>query len=124
MNRDFCLKERNCFECALKSPLCDILNSEELEILNSNRYEIFFKAGETIRKQGTFMSHVISIQSGQCKMYLEGLSNKNIIIRIIQPHSFILVFASGKDVSNIDQLHTNFKIDKAEAEISLTIIFE
>lgn len=97
---DDCNSDLHCVSCVLKSPLCDVLSEDELEILNSNRYEISFKAGETIRKQGMHMSHVISILSGQCKMYLEGINQKNIILRIIQPHNFI-----GGPGMYIDQRH-------------------
>lgn len=99
-NYNHCYSELKCTSCTLKSPLCNVLAEEELEILNTNRYEISFKAGETIRKQGTHMSHVISIQTGQCKMYLEGINQKNIILRIIQPHNFI-----GGPGMYIDQRH-------------------
>ena len=84
-----CNEEMNCVTCPVKGPLCTMLTNDELSIINHKRYDIFFKKGETIKKQGTYMSHVISIRSGQCKMYLEGINKKNIILRIIQPHSFI-----------------------------------
>jgi CRP/FNR family transcriptional regulator, polysaccharide utilization system transcription regulator len=99
-NYDQCFDDLNCTDCPLQSPLCKLLTQKELEILNLNRYKIFFKAGETIRKQGTHMSHVISIQSGHCKLYLEGFNQKNIILRIIKANNFI-----GGPGMYIDQKH-------------------
>ena len=46
-------------------------------ILSHNGINMFeaihvnFKAGETIKKQGTFMSHVLSVNSGLAKLYIE-----------------------------------------------------
>jgi CRP/FNR family transcriptional regulator len=75
----------SCEECNNKSPLFRILSNEELAILNENRYEVIFKPGENIIKQGTAATHIISLTSGVAKMYIEGLDNKNIILEIIKP---------------------------------------
>jgi len=48
-----------------------------------------FKAGETIKKQGTFMSHVLSVNSGLAKLYIEGIEGRSAILRIVKPTSFI-----------------------------------
>ena len=80
--------EKNCRNCPFMSPLFNFL-SRELDLMNQSRYEIKFKAGETIRKQGTYLSHVISLNNGLAKLYLEGIDNKNVILRIIRPTNFI-----------------------------------
>lgn len=79
----------SCINCARKSPMFYFLSEKELELISNNRFEIKFKKGEIIRKQGTFLSHVISINSGLAKMYLEGHQGKNLIIRIIGSSNFI-----------------------------------
>lgn len=80
---------RNCVDCGIRSPMFDQLNSEELQLINKHRFEIKFNKGEIIRKQGTFLSHVISLNSGLAKLYIEGLKGKNLILRIIKPTRFI-----------------------------------
>ncbi len=80
---------KNCFDCASKSPMFDLLSNAELELINNNKFEVKFKKGEMIRKQGTFLSHVISINSGLAKLYIEGINGKNLILRIIKTKSFI-----------------------------------
>lgn len=81
--------ERNCLNCDLKSPLFCFLTDEELALVRDNKISVTYKKGETIRKQGTYMSHVLSINSGFAKLYLEGLDNHNAIIRIIKPTNFV-----------------------------------
>jgi CRP/FNR family transcriptional regulator, polysaccharide utilization system transcription regulator len=71
------------------SPLFCMLNSEELQLVDENKIHVNFKAGETIKKQGTFMSHVLSVNSGLAKLYIEGIEGRSAILRIVKPTSFI-----------------------------------
>jgi len=71
------------------SPLFCLLNNQELQLVDSNKIHVAFKAGETIKKQGTFMSHVLSVNSGLAKLYIEGLEGRSAILRIVKPTSFI-----------------------------------
>lgn len=80
---------KNCLECAYKSPMFNLLSNAELSLINDNKFEVKFRKGEIIRKQGTYLSHVISINSGLAKLYIEGLNGKNLILRIIKTKSFI-----------------------------------
>jgi len=86
-NSDKSLK--TCLDCILMSPLFKLLTEKELEIIDDNRFEVNFRSGENIRKQGTYLSHAISLNAGLAKLYLEGINNRNIILRIIKPTSFI-----------------------------------
>jgi CRP-like cAMP-binding protein len=79
----------SCLNCKAKSHLFRLLSNEELTQINENRCRVFYKAGETIRKQGANLSSVISVTDGLCKMYLEGIESRNIILRIIKPNNFI-----------------------------------
>ena len=80
---------RNCMECNQRLPLFTFLTSGERKILNSNRFEVCFKAGETIFKQGTSATHLIVLNSGFAKLYVEGVRNRQLIIRIISPWELI-----------------------------------
>jgi CRP/FNR family transcriptional regulator, polysaccharide utilization system transcription regulator len=82
------------------SPLFCLLNNEELQLVDSNKINVQFRAGETIRKQGTFMSHVLSVNSGLAKLYLEGLEGRSAILRIVKPTNFI-----GGPGIYFDQMH-------------------
>ena len=80
---------KNCVDCGLRSPMFNHLSEQELELISNNKFEIKFRKGEIVRKQGTFLSHVISINAGLVKLYLEGYQGKNIILRIIKSQNFI-----------------------------------
>ncbi|MFC2107051.1 Crp/Fnr family transcriptional regulator [Bacteroidota bacterium] len=92
--------EKHCDFCVYKSPLFNVLSKKELNFINSNRLEVHFKAGEIIRKQGAFLSHVISINQGMAKMYLEGLNNHDVILKIVKGTNFI-----GGPGIYVDQRH-------------------
>lgn len=79
----------HCISCKCKSPLFMLLSDEELEEIQSNRVNVIFKPGETLRKQGTVMTHVISVNHGLAKLYLEGVDHRNAILRLVKPTSFI-----------------------------------
>ena len=79
----------NCISCECKSPLFRFLSDEELNMVQQNRINVVFKPGETIRKQGTVMTHVISVNRGLAKLYLEGIEQRNAILRLVKPTNFI-----------------------------------
>lgn len=89
MSEFFNRSSQSCHDCQCMSSLFCLLNREELELVNSNKIHVNFKAGETIKKQGTFMSHVLSVNSGLAKLYIEGLEGRSAILRIVKPTSFI-----------------------------------
>jgi CRP/FNR family transcriptional regulator, polysaccharide utilization system transcription regulator len=91
--------QTNCTFCCRKSPLFQWLTEEELELIKLNKQTIKFNTGETIRKQGTSMTHVISLNSGLGKLYIEG-KEQNAILRIVKPTSFI-----GGPGMYLDQVH-------------------
>jgi CRP-like cAMP-binding protein len=79
----------NCQLCSLKSPLFQNLKNEELERITQTKRRVFFKAGETIVKQGAPLTHVISFTNGLAKVYIEGKNNHNLIIQFIKPTQFL-----------------------------------
>lgn len=79
----------NCRYCKYRSPMFNFLSEEELDILSSGKTSVNFKKGETIRKQGAVLTHVISLNTGLAKVYLEGTKNKNIVLSVVRPPSFI-----------------------------------
>ena len=90
----------NCRDCPFKSPLFNLLTDEELAIVHGDKHAVIYSKGETIIKQGTKMSHVLSVNNGLAKLYLEGPGNRNSIIRIVKPTSFV-----GGAGMYLDQFH-------------------
>lgn len=81
--------QNNCLTCVRRSPLFSVLSEQEIQEIMDNKVTIRFKAGEIIQKQGTFMSHAISINAGLVKLYLEDEGHGNTILRIVPPTNFI-----------------------------------
>lgn len=79
----------NCLNCIKKTPIFNKLSEEELHLLNKNRFEAQYKAGETIFKQGTAMTHLMSFRSGMAKVYIEGINNRNLIIQFLVPTNLV-----------------------------------
>ena len=88
----------NCDVCNQKSPFFKNLSEEQIKILNENRYEITFREGENIIKQGTASSHVIMLTSGMAKMYIEGIDNRNLILELVKP--WVLIGGPGIYIDN------------------------
>jgi len=65
--RDKRLNEPDCFQ---------LISRKDLEALSENRTQITYLKGETIFKQGAFAPHVLFIQSGLIKVYLQTGRNK------------------------------------------------
>lgn len=79
----------SCDVCNNKSPFLQLLSEEQLSILNQDRYEISFKEGENIVKQGTTSSHIIMLTSGMAKLYIEGIDNRSLILELVKPWKLI-----------------------------------
>lgn len=78
-----------CYNCAFKSKLFRLLSRAELELMNTGRHEVIYNPGETIFKQGTPLTHVLSFNHGLAKMQVEGASGSRIILRLVKPVEFI-----------------------------------
>lgn len=70
-----------------------LISREELEKLSENRTQITYLRGETIFKQGAFAPHVLFIQSGLIRVYLQTGRNRVQNLWISKSGDF-LAFAS------------------------------
>ena len=78
----------NCNDCNCRSTIFRQLKDPELELINSNRYEVSFKAGEIMFKQGTPSPHFLCLTTGLAKIYIEGYG-KNLILGLVKPIEYI-----------------------------------
>lgn len=81
--------KEHCLTCVKKSPLFKLLKPDELEIINKDRHEVKYNAGEIIFKQASPLTHVLSFNYGLAKIHVHSSNNKNIILRLVKPVSFI-----------------------------------
>ena len=82
-------KNFHCKNCSLRQTIFDSLTDDEYEIIDKDRYEVRYNAGETISKQGTALTHISCFTSGMAKVYIEGLREKNMIIEIVKAGDMI-----------------------------------
>lgn len=80
--RNSCSIGSNTMEC-LK-----LLQESELQFLNNQMVDVYYQKGEMICKQGTFASHVMIIQEGLVKSFLNW-NNENLILQIFAPVNVI-----------------------------------
>jgi CRP/FNR family transcriptional regulator, polysaccharide utilization system transcription regulator len=83
------LPEKICCNCTSKSPLFKSLSDEELSYISQHKIPVSYKAGETIVKQHSPLTHVISFTSGMAKVYIEGAGGKNLILHFLKPTQFL-----------------------------------
>ena len=70
----------DCKHCFKRSPLFSLLSESEIDSLNNARMEVDFKKGEIIYKQGTPLTHIVVLNEGLGKIYLEGTKSRNLIL--------------------------------------------
>jgi CRP/FNR family transcriptional regulator len=83
------IQSHNCVECNCRNSIFNALSSAELEVVNNNRFEVSFKAGEIMFKQGTPSPHFLCLTTGLAKLYIEGYG-KNLILSLVKPVEYIL----------------------------------
>lgn len=66
-----------------------LLNTEELEFINRKKTQIIYLKGETIFKQGAFSPHVLYVNQGLVRLYLQSGPQKQINIRIARKGDFM-----------------------------------
>ena len=77
--------------CTLSFHQCrcfEKLTPEQKEYLDANSVKIKYRKGEIIAKQGGFVSHVIYVEKGLAKVFLENGSN-SLVLRITPDRNFL-----------------------------------
>ena len=80
----------SCMNCQRKRySLFSDLNLDELEVLNKNRYEVAYQAGETIYKEGTKPPGLICLNVGKVKISRQNVNGVEQIVALKKPVDFI-----------------------------------
>ena len=82
-------KKINCLNCPYKCGVFDALKEsghdpEKIESIHAE-----YRKHELICKQGNDVTHSIYLVQGTAKLFIEGLNNRNIILYILKPDSYI-----------------------------------
>lgn len=87
----------SCKNCNCKSSIFKHLRDSDLDLINDSRFQVNYKAGEIIFKQGTPSPYFVCVTSGLAKIYIEGYG-KNLILALVKPVDYI--FGPGIYVDN------------------------
>lgn len=71
-----------------KMECMELLTSDELALIEGKMVDVHYQKGEIIWKQGSFLSHIMVLNEGLVKSYIEG-STENLILQIFSPVSII-----------------------------------
>ena len=85
--------------CTISNHQCLVyekLTKEEHDFLDANSVWIKYKRGEMICKQGSFVSHVMYMEHGLAKVFVESGSNA-LVLRIIPDGNFLGLAAISKE---------------------------
>ena len=93
-------KKVSCIDCVKKNDLFKHLNDEELLLIDKTKTEVIYNKGEIIFKQGTPITHIVSITKGLVKIYIEGIYKKNLILQYSSSNEFV-----GGPGTFIDNMH-------------------
>lgn len=88
--------------CTLSYHQCkcfETLSKEQQDFINAHSVLIKYRRGEMICKQGGFVSHVMYMEKGLAKVFLENGSN-TLVLRVIPDGNFLGLASVSEEFSN------------------------
>lgn len=85
--------------CTIGARQCqcfDRLSVHEREYLDENTVTLKYKKGEVLLKQGSFASHVMSVEEGLVKVYIDDGLN-SLVLKIISPGNLLGLSSVNED---------------------------
>ncbi|MCP4311031.1 MAG: Crp/Fnr family transcriptional regulator [Bacteroidetes bacterium] len=79
----------NCILCNRKADCFRQLTRKELQLFNKSKSTVTYRKGETIIKQGTQFTHVVSFNEGLAKLIVEVAPDKNVMIGLVRPSEIL-----------------------------------
>lgn len=92
------MKGPTCFLENQHTSCFELLTPDQKELVRLNRIQIRYKKGEIIAKQGSLASHIIFLDEGLVKVFLEGRP-KDLILKIV-PSNHLIGLPSIYDGNN------------------------
>ncbi|PLX10242.1 MAG: hypothetical protein C0597_17195 [Marinilabiliales bacterium] len=100
-------KINDCKDCIYRSWAFKKLSSEELQLINKNKVERFYRKGEQICAEGDNINSFMYLQNGLVKLFKTEINNREHIISIAKPKDFIgllSVFSNTKHIYSINAI--------------------
>jgi CRP/FNR family transcriptional regulator len=82
-------KRQNCNTCELKCDIYSTLLEGNNALCSNHPVHAHLKKHDVICRQGTEVTHAMFLVKGSAKLFIEGLNNRNIILYILKPPSYI-----------------------------------
>ena len=85
------------------SSVWNVLSDEEKEYVDRHVSIHYFRKNEIIHHEGDIPTHMMMLAKGRVRVYKEGVSNRNQIIRLLKPYDFFgyrAMIADDKDGYN------------------------
>jgi CRP-like cAMP-binding protein len=79
----------SCERCELKDLFIDRLDGEQLEYVCSRKVEKSYRQGESIIREGSFISDFVYLKSGLVKLFRRDPNGKEQIITIAKPFDYV-----------------------------------
>jgi CRP/FNR family transcriptional regulator len=108
--------------CAISAKHCrcfEALTPEETAMINANSVKITYKKGEIICKQGSFVSHVMYVEKGLAKVFLDNGAN-SLVLKII-PQGNLLGLTSISEDYNTYQYSAMAYVDTEIKQIDIDV---
>lgn len=109
-----------CSSLVCESSCFDLLTAEELAMVEGNQVILNYRKGEIICKQGSQASHIIVLQDGLVKAYLEG-NPKNLILTIM-PAGQLIGLPSIFEGNNVFLYSVSTYVDSRVKMINIDVI--
>ena len=87
-----------CHQCSSECPFYLCLKDSDHKSLLNEVSQIYYKRKELVFKQSTRSTQVFYLKSGLIKLFIERRNDKNAILKIVTPGSFIGVHSFSKDI--------------------------
>jgi len=108
--------------CTISSPHCkcfDCLSNEELELIESKSVIVKYKQGEILCKQGSLSSHIMQIETGLAKVYIDN-GQYTLVLKLVT-NGNLLGLSSLKKGSNIYPYSAMAYIDTTVKQIDINV---
>lgn len=108
--------------CTVGAPSCkcfEKLTEDEIRLLDENSVFIKYKKKELICKQGSFVSHIMFMEEGLAKVFIE--DGKNSLVLKIIPKGNLLGLSSVSEESNTFQYSAMAYVDSVVRQIDVNV---
>lgn len=108
--------------CSISMHQCkcfETLTRDEVKLVESNSVQVHYRKGEVICKRGSFASHIMYLESGLAKVYIE--DGVNTLVLKILPEKNLLGLASVSDDVKTFEYSVMAYIDSEIRQIDIEI---